>query len=309
MARWSLVTEDRVPNNDSERAMQTGAKFATSRTFRAGFVTGILFLAGSWHATAQTGPPVVPTPPSSASIPAPSVVEPADRLLKQMGAYVGSAEQFTFHADITFDHVLPSGQKLQFAAVEDVALQRPSGLYIEWSGDLGDRKFWYDGKTATIYDPATIFYGADAAPPALDDMLEKLIKQLNFTPPLVDFLYSDPYKSVRGAIQYGFTTGDTQINGRSCRGLAFVEKNIDWQIWIDSGPQPVPCKLLITYKNNSSLPQFSAIFSDWDFSPRIAVSTFTPELPPGTQKISFATVTASAGTNTGANSGNKSGSK
>jgi hypothetical protein len=29
----------------------------------------------------------------------------ADRLLKQMSAYIGSANEFTFHADITFDHV------------------------------------------------------------------------------------------------------------------------------------------------------------------------------------------------------------
>jgi hypothetical protein len=32
-----------------------------------------------------------------------------------MGEYVGSGEQFTFHADIIFDHVLPSGQKLQYS--------------------------------------------------------------------------------------------------------------------------------------------------------------------------------------------------
>ena len=42
----------------------------------------------------------------------PVVTDQAERLLRQMGEYVGSAEQFTFHADITFDHVLPSGQKL-----------------------------------------------------------------------------------------------------------------------------------------------------------------------------------------------------
>jgi hypothetical protein len=113
---------------------------------------------------------------------------------------------------------------------------------------------------------------------------------LNFAPPLSDFLYSDPYKSVREMIQYGFSAGETQINGRSCRSLAFVEEHIDWQIWIDTGPQLVPCKLVITYKNNSSLPQFSAVFSDWDFTPRIAPSIFTADVPPGTQRISFATV-------------------
>ncbi len=45
-----------------------------------------------------------------------------------MSDYIGSAEQFTFHADISFDHVLPSGQKLQYAATEDVALRGAAGF-------------------------------------------------------------------------------------------------------------------------------------------------------------------------------------
>jgi len=60
---------------------------------------------------------------NAANAAATAVAEPADRLLKQMGAYIGSAELFTFHADIALDHVLPSGQKVQFSASEDVALQ------------------------------------------------------------------------------------------------------------------------------------------------------------------------------------------
>ncbi len=82
------------------------------------------------------------------------------------------------------------------------------------------------------------------------------------------------------------------MNGRSCRALALVEKDIDWQIWIDDGPQLIPCKLVITYKTQPAQPQFSAVFTDWDFAPRIAAPVFSPELPAGTQKIPFQTVTA-----------------
>jgi hypothetical protein len=53
---------------------------------------------------------------ASTSAPEPVIAEQADQLLKEVGAYIGSAEQFTFHADITFDYVLSSGQKLQFSA-------------------------------------------------------------------------------------------------------------------------------------------------------------------------------------------------
>ncbi|HUL88816.1 MAG TPA: DUF2092 domain-containing protein [Pseudolabrys sp.] len=257
-------------------------------------VIAVVLVTLASQVSAQSKPPA-PGSVAAISPSAPAVAEAADRLLKQMGAYIGSAERFTFHADVMFDHVLPTGQKLQFSATEDVALQRPNGLYVEWSSDLGNRQFWYDGKSATIYDSETSFYATDIAPPAIDGMLDKLFSQLNFTPPLVDFFYNDPYKSLRGMAQFGFPTGETQIDGRSCRGLAFVEKHIDWQIWIDTGPQLVPCKLVITYKNNPSLPQFSAVFRDWDFAPRIAVSIFTPDIPVTARKIPFATATASTG--------------
>jgi hypothetical protein len=222
----------------------------------------------------------------------PAIAEQAETMVKQMAAYIGSAQEFTFHADITFDHVLPSGQKLQFAASEDVALRRPGRLYVEWSSDLGDRQFWYDGKSVTMYDPSSPFYASESAPPQLDTMLDKILPQLDFSPPLSDLLYSDPYQRVAGNIRFGFDLGENDVGGRTCRSFAFVSKDIDWQIWISPGPQLIPCKLVITYSNQPSEPQFTAVFTDWNFAPRIAEPIFTPDLPPGTEKIPFETVTA-----------------
>jgi hypothetical protein len=249
----------------------------------------VVACASAQGASAQNKPAA---PAAAANAPATAVAEPADRLIKEMSAYIGSANAFTFHADVTFDHVLPSGQKLQFSAAEEVVLQRPGRIYVEWKGDLGARQFWYDGKTVTLYDPAMPFYASESAPPEIDNMLDQLVPKLDFAPPLADFLYRDPYKTVRGNIQYGFDLGQNDVDGRTCRTLAFVEKDIDWQIWIENGPQPTPCKLVITYKNQPSQPQFTAVFSDWDFAPRIDQAVFAPELPPGTQKIPFATVAA-----------------
>jgi hypothetical protein len=243
-------------------------------------------------AEAQNSQTAPTTSPATNPAP-PAVSERADELLKQMSAYLGSANQFTFRADITFDHVLPSGQKVQYTASEDVVVQRPGGLYVEWSGDLGNRQFWYDGKSVTLYDPATPFYASDTAPPDIDAMLDKVVAQLGFSPPLADFLYRDPYRAVRGNVQFGVYLGQTEINGRACHSLAFVEKNVDWQLWIDTGPQLTPCKVVITYKTQPSQPQFSAVFTDWNFSPRIAEPVFTPDLPAGLEKIPFTPLVAS----------------
>jgi hypothetical protein len=245
---------------------------------------------------AQNNPTTTGTPPPAANAATPVVAEQADRLLKQMSDYIGSADQFTFHADISFDHVLPSGQKLQYSAIEDIALRRPGGLYVEWHGDLGDRQFWYDGKSVTLYDPAAPFYASEAAPPDIDSMLDSLVPRLDFAPPLADLLYNDPYQTARRRVQYGFYLGINDVNGRSCHTLAFVEQDIDWQIWIDTGPQLIPCKLVITYKTQPGQPQFAAIFTDWNFAPRIAEPIFTPELPPGTEKIPFLPAVAATST-------------
>jgi hypothetical protein len=146
----------------------------------------VIACASAQGASAQNKPAA---PAAAANAPAPAVAEPADRLIKEMSAYVGSANEFTFHADVTFDHVLPSGQKLQFSAAEEVVLQRPGWVYVEWNGDLGARQFWYDGKSVTLYDPAMPFYVSETAPPEIDNMLEQLLPKLDFVPPLADLLY------------------------------------------------------------------------------------------------------------------------
>ena len=149
----------------------------------------------------------------------------------------------------------------------------------------------------TVTDPATPFYAVQPAPADLDGTLAMIQAKLGFSPPLGDFLYADPYQALRGNVRYGVYLGTSEIGGRACHSLAFVDNTIEWQIWIEEGPQPVPCKLLITYLTRPGRPQFSAVFTDWDFAPRIAPEAFTADLPPGAQKIPFRYVQAAAGKN------------
>jgi hypothetical protein len=217
----------------------------------------------------------------------PVVAPEADRLLREMGAYLGAADAFTFSADVTFDHVLPTGQKLQFAAVEDVGVERPNRVYVDWQSDLGDRRFWDDGATVTLTDPATPFYAQEPAPGDLDAALAMIETRLGFSPPLGDFLHADPYRTLRDGVRYGVYLGTSEVGGRECHSLAFVDSRIDWQIWIDTGPRPTPCKLVITYLTRPGKPQFGAVFSDWDFAPRIAPARFVADLDPGAVKVPF----------------------
>ena len=68
---------------------------------------------------------------------------------------------------------------------------------------MGDRQFWYDGKSITLFDPSTQFYATEPAPGELDGMLNMLLPQLRFSPPLTDLRDSNPYQQVRGSVQMG----------------------------------------------------------------------------------------------------------
>ena len=92
-----------------------------------------------------------------------------------------------------------------------------------------------------------------------------------------------------GSIQVksGFYEGLHMVNGIKCHHLSFTQDNVDWQIWIEDGPQAVPLKVVISYKNLDGCPQYSATLSDWDFNVRLPDLVFTFEAPAGAEQIEF----------------------
>lgn len=222
------------------------------------------------------------------SAPRTPVIDPvADKMLKSMSAILGSAKTLSFKADINFDQLLVSGQQVQYGGAAMLTLKRPGMVYAEYAGDLNARKVWYTDGEVTVLDLNTNFYGKLPVPATLDEAMDSLMTQYGFTLPLSDVLVSDPYKAFTSNAWAGVVIGDSKINGQACKHLAFVEKFIDWQIWISEGRQALPCKLVITYKTIPGGPQYSAEFYDWAINPTIDASAFTPVLPEGSEQIEF----------------------
>jgi hypothetical protein len=216
------------------------------------------------------------------------VVDPrADRLLREMGDYLKAAKEFSFHAEITFDDVQPSGEKIQFGATNDISVRRPDRIYANYDGETARKRFWYDGQTVTLYDGNHNVYANEKVPPSIDAALDYVSEQLGFNPPLSDFIYDDPAAVLRQDAISGSDLGESDVDGVSCQHLAFVEKDIDWQIWIETGKAFVPRKFVITYKTYPGAPEFIAVLSDWDFATPLSDSLFSADLPPGAERITF----------------------
>jgi hypothetical protein len=200
---------------------------------------------------------------------------------------LSSAGTLTYHAEITFDSVLPSGVKLQYAAAMDTAIKRPDHLAINYKSDLGAKAIWYDGKTLTVYDPAHRAYASVAAPDSIDAMFRQVADEKNLSIPLEGFDFNDECGRAYRDIQRGKYVGVNDVNGVDCDHLGFIQQEADWQLWVNHSGKPLPQKIVITYKNLPAQPQWTAVFSNWRFNQNLAASLFQPKLPKGVVQASF----------------------
>jgi hypothetical protein len=224
--------------------------------------------------------------------PGPLIGPRAELVLKAMSDYMKTVKQFSFRGEISFDDVLPTGQKIQYSAENQVAIRRPDRVYAEMQGDAGNKRFWYNGKKATLVDGGLGVYATvDDVPTELGALMDHLMEKYHFSPPLADLVYPDLYDAMIDNVQFGIYVGLHDVEGIRCHHLAFVQKYIDWQIWIEDGLQMVPRKVVITYKALPESPQYTAILTDWDLNARFSDILFDVEMAAlaNLEKIEFLT--------------------
>jgi hypothetical protein len=61
----------------------------------------------------------------------------------------------------------------------------------------------------------------------------------------------------------------------------------DLQLWIARTGDPLPQRLVITYRLAEGQPQFAANFRDWNLAPDVPDSAFTFTAAEGAQEIPF----------------------
>ncbi len=211
----------------------------------------------------------------------------ADELLRAMSATLEAAKTFSVKTHVNFDDVLKSGQKIQYGGDIEIKLKRPNKIVGYFDGDLVERSVWLDNGTLTILNMDKDFYGELKVPPTIDETVDFMLDNYDFTLPLADIVYSSPYKSVSADIQTGVVVGVGRVEGKDCVHLAFTQEFIDWQIWIDESNRHLPCKLVINYKTQEGEPQYSAEFSDWKLDQKMSDKEFKPNIPKEALKIEF----------------------
>ena len=226
----------------------------------------------------------------------PAAVEPrAAEILRAATSYVAKLERFAVDTDNAIEVVLESGQKLQFENPAKVTVRRPDRLRAERVGDLVDQAFFYDGKSLSLVDRGRGYYATVPAPPTIEGMLVFAQDSLDIVAPAADLLYRDAYEELTRDVSSGRYLGIAVVGGVRCHHLAFTAPDVDWQLWVQEGDQPLPRKYVITSKQVPGAPEFAVWMRRWDLAPKTEDAAFVFAPPEKARQIEFLQLTTAPG--------------
>jgi len=251
--------------------------------FIAVFSTPLMIAA---HLVVQPISRAYAQPPATAQ-PSREIDPQADKALRQMSDYISSLRSFRVQSTATDEVVLRSGEKRQQVSQSRITVERPNKVRSDRVGPRGDLVFRYDGKIFSLVGNRTGYYATAPAPPTIDAAVTALRSRLGLEIPAADLLLIKPYESLMEDTRSGSYVGIEPIEGVATHHLAFRGSEVDWQIWIQDGPQPLPRRFVITSKNEPGQPEFTVELSHWEPQMQVAGNTFTFQPPPGGTRIDF----------------------
>ncbi len=207
-----------------------------------------------------------------------------DGILRQMSDFLTSAQSFGFTAHELIDEV-EEGQRIQYSNSRSMLVRRPDRIATEAYGDLVNRSVWYDGKSFTLLDREFNTYIQVPAPNSIDALLDQIEAQLEVVIPLGEVLSEDVYQALTPQIRQAEYLGLHQVRGIECHHIIFTQDDLEWQLWVEASSTPVPRKLVIVYKREPGIPQYSAVISEWDFTVATPDELFEFRPPEGAREL------------------------
>jgi hypothetical protein len=205
-----------------------------------------------------------------------------------MADYLAKAKFFSVTVDTGYDVVQASGQKVEFGEVRHVLLSRPDNLRVDVERrDGSTQQIRFDGKIVTMFTPGKPFYASLEKPGSVDEVLYYIVEGLKTPIPLSLLLVTTMPQELEKRITDIALVDDETLGGKDVEHLAVRTEEVDFQVWIAKGDEPVPLRVVITYKKAPGQPQFWADLTDWNFSPQVDKSAFTFVPPADARSVAF----------------------
>ena len=209
-------------------------------------------------------------------------------ILQRTAERLARAKRFSVSIRAGYDVVQESGQKIEFGERRTLLLSRPDGLRAEAQLSDGDsRLVVFDGKTITVLDPDDKVYAQVEKRGSVDDAVRYLVGDLQVRLPLALMLVTTLPEALKRRIQSLAYVEEDAVTEVPTDHLAGRTEDVDFQIWIAREGEPLPRRIVLTYKHEDGEPQFWAVFTDWNLAPEVSESQFAFTPPAGAERIPF----------------------
>ena len=209
----------------------------------------------------------------------------AKALLKGMSDYLAAQKVISLSYDSVFEVVSKEKQKLQIATSGTILLNRPDKVRTTRKSGFADTEMVYDGKTLSFLGKGQNAYVQAEVPGTVDTLIDQLRDKFHRQLPGADLLLQNPYDALMTDVTDVKDLGSGVIGGVECDHLAFRAKDTDWQIWIAQGPNPYPCRYVITSTGVDQAPQFTMTIREWKAGASAAAGDFAFNAPAGAKRI------------------------
>jgi hypothetical protein len=250
--------------------------FARSRSL----VLGISLFVGAIAPSAAQSPSAAPQsqamhmPKADGPVASQAVVDPsAVAAIKRMAAYLRSLKSMEIVSESSLDVVTGEGQKVQLDGITTYRARNP-GFVINYVSDLKARSFIYDGKNFTVYAPLLGLYATVPAPATNQEVLDTAYNKFGIALPLEDLIrWTEPNDIHPVDLKSAYKLGTATLDGVKTDHYVFRGPQLDWEIWLQQGEQPLPRKLVIVDRTNAAMPTFTSRLA-WRVDPSLTDADF-----------------------------------
>ena len=237
------------------------------------------------------------------TVPASAAAKPdGDQILRQASAKLAAAHQFSFKAHREIDAALRAGTNLPESADIEVFVLRPNKLMGVAHGKNGERRVYADGNMFSVVDAKMNLYATVPMHTSLDGLVDKISEKYGFTPPLAEFVLSDPYKEFRrqartvtllgnGTLRAGFLN----LASVECNRLKLSGHGVDAELWVGTGDHLIR-KLVATFNDRPGKPQIRIDFPAWNLAANANAGKFKFTPSNGAMRVPMRTTAEMAGT-------------
>ncbi|MHC1741595.1 MAG: DUF2092 domain-containing protein [Syntrophobacteraceae bacterium] len=222
----------------------------------------------------------VPLPAAEAPAAGSASPNPAMEQVMRMANFLAQAKELSVTLQTGYDVVQESGQKIEFGETRKLTIVRPDKFRVDVERSDGESSTAvFDGKAVTVLNQKQNMYASSEVQGDIDAAIMHFVRDLKMRLPLAMLFVTALPKELEMRARGADIVETASVQGTQYIHVAGRGETVDFQVWLPKTGDPLPRRIILTYKNEEGQPQYWADFSDWNLAPNAPATLFALEIP------------------------------